>query len=237
LELNHPLNTRVKSPINKKAGHGDISIPLAVGMMFFLLIGSMCLALFLNRNFLGVLSFYLVTTTLYSFYLKRIAVLDVLILAALYTVRIFAGSMACDIIVSSWLFMFSIFFFTSLAFVKRYTELLTADGNVSNQSLVGRGYYSGDIQLVSQFGVASAFTSVLVLVFYLFSKDVQELYRNPHYLSAFVPIIGYWIMRVWLLAHRGNMKDDPIEFALKDKTSLLLGVITIIIFATAVISF
>lgn len=219
---------------NRPLAAGDFSLPQGLVTILFLLAVALGLSLFLNNNFFLVLVFYLVVTTLYSFFLKKIVLVDVLILATLYTTRIFAGSKACDIAVSSWLFTFSIFFFVSLAFLKRYTELQTS-GQKGNENIVGRGYIASDIGLVSQFGVASAYTSILVLVFYLFSKDIQELYRNSTYLSLIVPLISYWIMRVWVLAHRGIMKDDPIEFALKDKTSIFLGFVTVIIFGLALI--
>ena len=195
-------------------------IPLAAG-------SSLAAALFLPTGFLVTLLFYFLLTTLYSFRLKKIALLDVIVLASLFTTRIIAGSTATGIVVSEWLLAFSMFVFFSLAAVKRYAELLrmrskTADGE---SKLRRRGYFSGDHELILQMGISSSFMAVVVLALYITSDDVATLYPYPVILWFACPLMLYWIGRIWLLAHRGIVKDDPLEFAVRDGLTWVLGLI------------
>ena len=170
--------------------------------------------------FLGL---YAVSTTAYSLWLKRIVLVDVGVLSLLYTLRIIAGGEAASVEVTSWLLILSIFLFSSLAFLKRYTELLeTVEREGRNVS--GRGYHVGDVEFVLMAGVALGFLSVLVFSLYVGSGHVQNLYASPQRLWAAVPLLLYWIGRMWLAAHRGRMHDDPIIFALRDKASYVVGV-------------
>jgi 4-hydroxybenzoate polyprenyltransferase len=162
--------------------------------------------------------------------LKQIEILDVLTLAALYTIRVVAGGYAAQIIVSDWLLAFSLFVFLSLAFVKRFTELQLLK---SGETVRGRGYQAADRHLVSTMGVASGYFAVLVLALYINQPLVTQLYHNPSALWFACPVLLYWISRIWLLAHHGQLHDDPIVFALKDKQSWLVCLILLIIGAIA----
>jgi 4-hydroxybenzoate polyprenyltransferase len=159
---------------------------------------------------------------------KQIALLDVLMLAGLYGIRVLAGGTAAVVAVSDWLMMFSLFLFLSLAFAKRFTEIRLIRSTPDNK-LKGRGYVGSDAELVSSMGVGSGFLSVLVLAMYISHPSVTSLYGRPQMLWLACPLLLYWINRVWLKAHRGTMHDDPILFALRDRQSwivvLLLGAI------------
>lgn len=174
--------------------------------------------------FLGWLGGYFLLTCAYSLALKRCILLDCLTLAVLYTLRVVAGGAAAGVPLSFWLLAFALFLFLSLAFVKRYAELLAqapgADGAVH-----GRGYHVADAPMVSALGVSSGYASALVLALYLNSEAVARLYRTPECLWATVPVLLYWVSRMWLKAHRGEMHDDPLMFAVKDKASLLAGLL------------
>jgi 4-hydroxybenzoate polyprenyltransferase len=170
-----------------------------------------------------VLGSYYVLTTAYSFRLKRVSMLDVIVLALLYTSRILAGAAAIHAAPSFWLLAFSMFFFLSLAMVKRYTELIGLQRSGSVEAK-GRGYDVDDIPLIQALGGASGYLAVLVLAMYINSPASEALYRDPHWLWALCPILLYWISRTWALAHRGVMHDDPVVFAVMDRTSRILAV-------------
>ena len=200
------------------------ALPLKVGFLatpLFLLAGLLT-ALLLPPTFLLLLTGYLVLTVSYSFYIKQVALLDVILLAALYTVRIVGGAAATGITVSPWLLAFSMFFFLSLAFVKRFSELsvLSLKGDEKARA---RGYIVGDLEQLASLGAASGYISVLVMALYISSDAVVELYSVPGALWLICPLMLYWISRVWLLARRGEMHDDPVVFALKDRVSYAVG--------------
>ncbi|MDD5272467.1 MAG: hypothetical protein PHU14_07085, partial [Methylovulum sp.] len=135
--------------------------------------------------------------------------------------RVIAGAAAADMPLSFWLLAFSVFLFLSLAFVKRYAELQIHAG--IKKKLHGRGYYSSDAPIVQMMGIASGYASTLVLALYLNSKEVILLYHTPEIVWGAVPVVVFWISWMWMQAHRGNMHDDPVIFAIKDKASLLAG--------------
>ena len=176
-------------------------------------------------KFLQWMGVYLVSTLAYSLYLKRRVLLDVIVLSGLYTVRILAGSAATGVVVSTWLAAFSIFFFLSLAFVKRFAELenlIQRNANPSN----GRGYRTTDIEQLRSFGTASAYASVVVLTLYISNlADSAHLYRHTTRLWLLVPILLLWLSRLWLLASRGDLHEDPVVYAITDRRSLALGVL------------
>jgi 4-hydroxybenzoate polyprenyltransferase len=177
---------------------------------------------FLPTAFLGWLSLYLVTTLAYSLSLKRVVILDVVVLSALYTLRMLAGAAATSTLISPWLAAFSIFIFLSLAMVKRFSELQnvrTAGTTLSN----GRGYLLNDIEQIRSFGTSSAFASVVVFAVYIGQPEVQSLYHHHERMWLMTPLMILWLCRVWLLASRGELDEDPVVFALTDQMSLLMG--------------
>ena len=191
--------------------------------MVVLLSLSFAIAVLLPPLFLLVLIGYLVATTAYSLGLKRMLLGDVLTLAGLYTTRILAGAAATATPVSFWLLAFSGFFFLSLALVKRYVELDSLD--VENGiRIAGRGYRGEDREIVAQSGVASAFSSALVLALYIHGDTVRELYAQPWLIWPLVPIVLYINIRIWVLARRGEMHDDPVVFIIRDWRSQIVAV-------------
>ncbi len=201
---------------------GESSILLGLGLAPLLLAAGFLCAAWLPPMFRFYLGVYWVTSTLYSWMLKRVVLLDVFVLAGLYTLRILAGHGATGIGYSNWLLGFSVFTFLSLALLKRYIELHRS--NVAEvESIAGRGYQARDLQVVLTMGVGSGYLAALVLALYINSKEVTELYRQPTLLLFICPLLLYWVSRVWLLATRDRIDDDPVVFALKDKTSYLVG--------------
>lgn len=202
-------------------------IPIPVGMMLFplLLLASAMLALQVGLNFLVALAAYYGLTLAYSFFLKKLVLLDCVVLAALYTMRIIAGAAAASMGLSFWLLSFSVFLFLSLAFVKRFVELQDAVEDLETFKIHGRGYYSGDMQFIQMLGIAAGFMSVLVLALYIDSTASEQLYRVPEFVWGAVVVLLFWISWIWLKAHRGEMHDDPVVFAITDGVSLASGLV------------
>lgn len=192
--------------------HGLILMPLLLLLAFATAI------LFLPLALSVVLTGYFLLTISYSLWLKSIVLLDALLLAGLYTIRIIGGAVATRMNLSFWLLAFSIFLFFSLALVKRYSELLVLKQR-GQMTAHGRGYRMEDLVLLMVFGIASGFLAVLVAALYLNRPQLEELYPHPVYLWLIPPILLYWVSRLWLITHRGGMHDDPVIFAVKDPGS------------------
>jgi 4-hydroxybenzoate polyprenyltransferase len=206
---------------NRPFASGMLSIPFGLASIALLLAVGITAGLFLNIAFLGVLAGYMVITTAYSLSLKRMLLIDVLTLAGLYTVRVLAGAAATQVDVSFWLLAFSIFFFLSLALVKRFVELRWTD-LPEGERIAGRGYRAEDQEIVAQAGMASAFSSALVLALYMDSSAVRELYPHPWMMWPLAPIVLYLTMRIWILARRDEMHDDPVVFIISDWRSQIV---------------
>ena len=202
------------------------AVPVWQGVLLapVLLAASLLVAAEVGSAFLTWLVAYFLVTCLYSIKLKQLVLVDCLTLAMLYTLRIVAGAAAVGMALSFWLLAFSVFLFLSLAFVKRFAELQVQLLHGKHKA-AGRGYLTDDAPLVQMLGVAAGFSSVLVLALYLNSEDVLRLYQNPHWVWGNVPVMLFWISWVWLRAHRGEMHDDPLIFAVKDGASLLAGAV------------
>lgn len=203
---------------------GQLPVVLGVLLVPILLIAALLCALPVGWAFSAWLMFYFALTCAYSLWLKRLVIIDCLTLALLYTLRVIAGAAAVGILLSFWLLAFSAFFFLSLAFVKRYAEL-DVQAKSGAERAHGRGYLTADASLVQTFGLMSGYAAVLVLALYLNSEAVVRLYRSPELIWATVPVLLYWISRIWMKAHRGEMHDDPLVFALRDRVGLLTGVV------------
>jgi 4-hydroxybenzoate polyprenyltransferase len=202
---------------------GDLSAQTGVLIAAGFLVLSFGSALALPAGFLAYLALYLFTTLCYSFYFKRVVLIDVLLLSGLYTVRLLAGAESAKVAISPWLAGFSIFLFLSLAMVKRFSEmqnLRTAGNSPSN----GRGYLTSDIEQLRAFGTSAAYAAVVVFSFYISSLEGLKLYQHPQRLWLITPLLIYWLSRVWLLASRGELDEDPVIFAVTDRQSLLIGV-------------
>ena len=157
--------------------------------------------------------------------LKKIVLLDCLVLAGLYTLRVIAGAAAISLGVSFWLLAFSAFLFLSLAFVKRFIELKELSAIGVEKIIHGRGYSNNDMGFVQTLGVSAGFTSVLVLALYIDSTASEQLYRLPEMVWGAAAVILFWISWIWLKANRGEVHDDPVVFAVTDKVSLACGAV------------
>jgi len=206
---------------------GRMPIPTGLALAAALgLLGFVISIALLPPGFGACLAVYVVLTLAYSFDLKRRMLVDVLTLAALYTLRILAGGAAVGAVVSEWLLMFSLFIFISLAFLKRNIEL---KGNEGGGGVAGRGYSAVDLDTIRIIGVAAGLISVLVLSLYINSPAVSELYRSPQMLWLMCPLLIYWIARIWFLAARGALHHDPVVFALLDSRSYVVAVCGLVI--------
>lgn len=205
-------------------------LPLHVGLILtpVLLVAAAFVAWNLCAEFASLLAIYLIATTAYSWRLKRIALLDVFILAGLYTLRLIAGHVVTGIAYSTWLLVFSMFIFLSLALLKRFPEL--KDLREQNQTNArGRGYTANDVELVATLGLVSGSLAVLVLALYVNSEQVVKLYQHPTLLVLACPLLLFWISRVWFVAHRRQMHTDPVVFLLKDWVSYAIGALTLLV--------
>ena len=206
--------------------------PLWVGVLESILLvgGTLVISFFLDSRFAATLLIYAGLTIAYSWKLKKIPLLDVFILSSFYTIRIWAGGFISSTPVSEWLTAFSMFFFLSLAMAKRHSELQKASRLVEEGNS-GRGYLLIDRELIAMFGIAGSFASVVILCLYARSPEVSTLYRNPAQLMWLCPLVLYWLSRVWLLAGRGELDDDPVLFAVRDRTSWILGALAMAVLA------
>ncbi|WP_027816692.1 UbiA family prenyltransferase [Paraburkholderia bannensis] len=226
-DRHHP--TKRKRPL----ASGALPLTWGIALLPVLLVGAFALtALFLPWRFGAVLLGYYALTLAYSMYLKRQVMVDVVVLAMLYTIRIVAGTAAIGGHLTFWLLAFSMFIFLSLALVKRYAELysMQARGLVKTR---GRGYVSSDLPLISSLGTSAGYLSVLVLAMYIQDGNTAKLYRHAQIIWLACPLLLYWVSRTWIIAHRGLMHDDPIVFAARDRVSLAVVLLCGIVFWAA----
>lgn len=197
---------------------GDLAVFSGLWLALLLVAASCLILPHLPAAFGLWLLVYAGTTSAYSFYLKRVPLVDVLVLAGLYVVRLIAGGAATGTEISPWLSSLAVFLFLSLAMVKRFSEL----ANLRERGVAkshGRGYGVADLEQIRAFGTASAYAAVVVFSLYISRPDVYSLYRHPGRLWLAVPFMLYWLHRVWLLASRGELDEDPVIFAIRDRVS------------------
>jgi 4-hydroxybenzoate polyprenyltransferase len=212
---------------------GDIGLASGVVGMTMVFSAGFALALQLSNNFLLTLLAYLALTISYSFYFKRVMLVDLLLLASLYTIRILAGAYAIDVPLSSWLLAFSMFIFLSLAIVKRCTELMAMQ-RLGRETMKGRDYHVSDYQMLSAMGIASGYLSILVLALFISSPASVHEYTHPVFLWLLCPLMTYWVSRLWLKTSRGEMHDDPLIFSLKDRVSWIVFINMMIIILVSI---
>lgn len=224
-DRSHP--TKNRRPI----AAGDLSLFSASGLLILCFMGGAVLACYLGSIFFFIAGIYIILNLFYSLKLKKVIILDVILLMAFYSIRLLAGHALDSIPVSPWLLAFTIFLFFSLALLKRYVDIIIMQrSKISNTSfLSGRGYQINDSNMIMSLGVGSGLISSLVLILYVGSDQVQKLYSTPMMLVALVPVMLYWISRMWLMAERGEIKSDPVLFALKDFNSYLVVFCTFLI--------
>lgn len=213
---------------------GDLSLLQGwIAWPLLLTVAAITSYLLLPLGFSMVLVAYFLVTLGYSLRLKQGVIVDVIILAVLYTLRLVAGAAVINTPLSFWLLTFSMFLFLSLAFMKRFNELRMARERGRQGKLSGRGYAQDDLEVVSSMGTGSGYLAVLVLALYIQDRHTAELYATPEFIWLACPLLLYWISRVWLIAHRGNMHDDPVVFAIKDRSSWLVALLFVLVFTLA----
>jgi 4-hydroxybenzoate polyprenyltransferase/phosphoserine phosphatase len=211
---------------------GELTIPATLATVGVLAALAVAVASRLPAAFQLVLGAYLVVSTAYSLVLKQKPILDVITLASLYATRIVAGAAVVAVPLSRWFLAFSVFFFFSLALVKRVVELRRAPAALERPA--GRGYVTADLPVLGGLGAGATAVSALVYCLYITSADVGRLYAHPDLLWVGLPLLLYWQARVWLFAGRGAMEEDPVIFALRDRVSyfVLAGFLVVVWLAT-----
>ena len=197
---------------------GNLALGAGVSAIAILLAVGFAIAALQSSEFFMVLLTYLVLTLSYSFHLKTLVVLDVILLAGLYTIRIIAGAVAIHVQMSSWLLAFSMFTFLSLALVKRNSELVSLQ-KISRDEVFGRDYRVSDYAILSAMGVASGYLAVVVLALFADSPQGHSAYARPGLLWLLCPLMLYWISRLWIKTARGEMFDDPLLYSIHDRSS------------------
>jgi len=224
-DRNHPIKRL------RPFAAGRLSVVTGWFLWPALVVVALALAMTVNWTFFATLLTYLVITLAYTFWAKRRPVLDVVSLGLLYTIRIIAGAAAIQAPLSMWLLTFSMLLFLSLALIKRVSELTRARAELKETR--GRGYRDSDLELLSSYGVASSIGAVVIFSLYVNDPTTAKLYQSPDVLWATVPVLLAWLMRCWLLAHRGEMNEDPIVFAIRDRVSILCGLLVALTFVAA----
>lgn len=217
----HPIKSKRPLPA------GKISLPMAYALIAALSVCAILLSYNLNQKFLIVIILYACLTLLYSAWLKRIYVLDVMLLSLFYVLRIVAGAFAIDVIITNWLLAFSLFFFMSLALVKRHAEV-SGLTQAADQTVPGRDYQYSDIHMLLILGPVSGLLSVLVLMLYIADQQILSKYTHPIWLWAVSVLLLYWITRIWFMANRRLIHSDPIIYALKDGPTYAIGFLALL---------
>ena len=229
--LDLPNDRKHSRKRNRPLASGRLSIPAAVFLIVLLLAGAAVLNPTLDAAWFLVA--YVAATLAYSLYLKRLLIINVIMLAGFYTLRLLYGGVASNVTVSTWTLAFSMFIFLSLALIKRISEL---QSGVAEQGLTGSGraYLLADISQMSALCAASGCIAALVIILYVNSPEVMVLYSRPHVLLGIFPLLIYWQSRMLILANRGAIHDDPILFSLSDRASRAIAIAILILAVAAV---
>lgn len=227
----HPYKSR------RPFAAGDLKVSTGVLLIVILVAAGFAPSvLLLPAAFTGMLAGYLLLSLAYSLYFKKTLLIDVILLAGLYTYRVLAGSVAVGVPVTAWLLVFSMFIFLSLALAKRYNELMLFQANDLPDAR-GRAYRVNEMDLLLSVGPTTGCISVLVLALYISeSPEVGRLYQSVALLWFMCPVLLYWILRLWFLARRGELPGDPVTFAITDPASIIVGFVTLaLLYAAAIL--
>ncbi len=205
------------------------TMPISHGLLLIpaLLISGLVIAWQISQLFLLLLVLYLVSATAYTFWLKRVPLLDTLVLGGLYTLRVIAGAAAISVVPSPWLLAFSMFFFLSIALAKRHSELIEAGDTSSASGLPGRGYRREDSSTLISQGSASGYAAVLVLALYIDSEEIRVQYNQPQIMWLVCPLLLYWINKLWLNSQRREIDDDPVIWAVTNRVSRAIAILSV----------
>tara|TARA_B100000575_G_C23113504_1_gene643453 strand:+ start:74 stop:940 length:867 start_codon:yes stop_codon:yes gene_type:complete len=226
-DQNHPQKK------NRPYASGKVTKSESIILIIILLTLVFLTSLNLNLEFLLTVLMYLILTTIYTVYIKQINILDIITLSGFFTLRIYGGSQATDIAISIWLLAFSVFFFFSLASVKRQAEIVNALKE-KRSYLIGRGYNIKNIKLITSAVLISGYISIIILIFYINSTEVIKLYKNPNFLFGCCIVLFYWISRMAFVTHKGFMHHDPIIYAFTDKQSYVCLILILLLITMSV---
>ncbi|NQV68670.1 MAG: UbiA family prenyltransferase [Pseudohongiella sp.] len=216
LDLNSDRQHHAKR--SRQFASGELALAYGFLGAPILLAASFAVALLLPANFIAVLFLYWILTSLYSLFLKRLFMLDVLTLAVLYTLRIIAGSAAIAVATTFWLLAFSFFLFLSIAMAKRFTEFSNLS-STERTSVAGRAYSTAHLKMLAITGGCSSLIAVAVFAFYINAPDTTELYTSPGLLWLICPLLVFLLGRIWIFAQQGKLNEDPVLFAISDHPS------------------
>jgi 4-hydroxybenzoate polyprenyltransferase/phosphoserine phosphatase len=212
---------------------GDLPIARGIMLATFLLMGAFVLSLLLPVRFTGILAVYITCTLVYSLFLKRKVLIDVVTLAGLYTVRVYGGLAAINSKQTPWLLMFSLFLFLSLAIVKRCSELIVKR-DAGKLELMGRGYRVADLSVLLALGASAGYGAVFVVALYVSSPEVAVLYTHPSRLWLICPLLAYWISRILIISNRGELHHDPVIFPMTDRVSWITALCVVGVIGIAI---
>ena len=223
-----------KNKYSRPFASGDIPIEHASILILIMLIASITIAYFINTSFLFIIIFYFLLSQTYSIFFKKIIVLDLFVISSLFTIRIFAGGTAANILISEWLITFSIFFFLSLATIKRQAELIHLK-QIKKTLALGRGYKVDDLPIINLIALTTGYISVLILTLYINSISAIQLFNQIYAIWGICFVLLYWITKLVFVTNRGHMTDDPIIYALTNKSSLSCFFIILCLFIFGII--
>ena len=212
----HPIKCR------RPIASGALSLPIAILVASIFAAISLTGSALLEPRLTLVIGAYMLISSLYSVWLKKLLMVDVVVLACLYVVRVIAGGLAIGVWLSFWTLAFSLFFFFSLALAKRYSELRNRNEH-GDSAETRRAYLAADMAQLNVLGVASGLIAVCIVGLYIDGPEVERLYANPTVLWILCPLLLWWVGRLWILAGRGEVNEDPVAFALRDRRSYLIG--------------
>ncbi|MYM33742.1 UbiA family prenyltransferase [Duganella sp. FT94W] len=206
---------------HRPVASGALPAPLARLVSGLLALTALAACAYYDALLLLAVAVYFVATVAYSLYLKRLLMVDTVMLALLHTLRVLGGCAVTRIEPSFWLLAFSFFLFLSLALLKRHSELVNLH-RAGKDKTAGRGYATADRQPIGMMGMNSAFVSVVIFMLYFNSENVLKLYTHPAWLFGIVPLAMLWLGRLWMLSFRGEVHDDPLLYVSKDPFSLVV---------------
>ncbi len=232
--LDLDADRRHASKRNRPLARGDIKVRTAIGVAATGIVCSLGAALALSPLFFVMLAGYLVTTLAYSLFLKRMMLVDVFVLAVLFTSRVAMGIALAGVTASPWLLTFTMFFFLSLSLAKRHVEVVNAH-QAGVMRIAGRDYQASDLPLTVALGVGCNAVAMLVMFLYLTNDAMPAgYYAQPYWLWVAAFVVFLWSLRIWGLSHRGQLNADPVAFAIRDKVSLSLGAVVAVVFGLAI---
>jgi 4-hydroxybenzoate polyprenyltransferase len=218
-----------KHPIKRfrPLASGRLSVNLAVGAAIFLLLLVFPVSFILSPTFFIIAGIYFFTNLAYTFRIKHIPIIDVLVLASMYVIRVGAGaSLIVVTVFSPWLYVFTIFLALFLGVVKRRAELNLLSENANASRPVLSGY---SLHLLDQ--LISIVTAMTIMTYSLYTFSAENL-PVDYSLMLTIPFVIYGIFRYLYLLQVEHSGEAPEETLFSDRplqVSLLLWGITIMI--------